>query len=328
MFLALGQTVTSILHDIVRRSPELADSTRDRYLRDLNAWIAFAGEDQTNWTRYKAQAFYDFMITKGLKPQSATRVMASISYASSWWAKLENNDRLHFVVIQMGKAKNKIPKHALTEDQTLALLATCMSDLSPINLRDFALMIVGLETGMRRMSLIGMRLEEIYDQPYPYVRVPAKGKDQELLAVPLSSTAATALQPWIQWLALRNITKGPIFRGMTRRLDRHGHWVYTANKKAISPAAIQNTLVKRSTAAKINHVHPHMFRHTFVTWRINAGLAPHEIASITGHRLSGLGAMAGYIDMTAIAQKARESTPTFISQIVSAFVNFARRTSS
>lgn len=303
----------SILHEIVERSPELAESTRDKYLRDLDAWITFAGAEPSGWTRERAQAFYAELLGR-MKPQSANRLMASVQYAARWYATNASRPELNFAVVPMSPvhAGDRAERHALEHEAAEAMLRKTFEDPTPLAIRDRALIVVGLETGMRLMSLRSMRLDGIHDRlGYPAALVQMKGQGKSEIPVPLSDTALKALDAWRQYL---KISRGPVFRGLTKRLGaREARW--TVNPTALSETAIQKIVAARSNAAGIGHVHPHMFRHTFVTWRASAGLAPHEVASITGHKIAGLGAIAGYLDMGAIARKVRESTPEWLRKM-------------
>lgn len=317
----------SLLHKIVAEAQDLAPSTRNKYMRDLNAWVEFAGAEPSGWTRDRAQEFYQHLITKGrLRPQSANRLMASVIYAAKWWAYRANNPGLDFGRVQQAKKANKIPKRALTDDDVRALLDTCVLT-SPPGLRDFALIVLGLETGMRIMSICGTKLEGIVDAPtgadfftavkagakikvpYPAIFAPEKGSNEELRAIPLSDTALHALKPWRAWLAQHRRVKGPVFRGLVSTLNGTG-----VRDTPLSSSMIRRILDERGVAAGIGHVNPHQFRHTFVTSR-SATLKPHEISAMTGHTI-GLGAMGGYMDLIAIGKAARESTPEWFSEYV------------
>jgi len=302
---------TSALHMIVASAPDLAPSTRDKYLRDLNTWITFAGEHPSGWTPAQAQAYYAHLLARGLRPQSANRLMSSVQYAAKWWSHQERKPELYFAQIRSSKPSNLIKQHALDEETAIQLLATC--DKSPPGLRDFALIVVGLETGMRRMSLAAMDLEQLGNKPYPLIKVPMKGTRDELVPVPLSDAALAALTPWSKYLGTR---RGPIFRPLQRRIGASGRFDYEILDRGLSPSAIQKMLATRAVAAKVDHVHPHMFRHTFITWRSKAGHAPHEIASITGHTVPGAGALGGYIDMEVIGERMRTSTPSWLTEII------------
>ncbi len=301
----------SELHKIVAEATNLAPSTQEKYLRDLNAWIAFAGAAPAGWTRQRAQDFYVHLTkTQKLRPQSANRLMASVAFASRWRAHLANQPELDFVKVMKGKGARKLPKHALEEAQARALLDTCALDTA-IGKRDFALMVLALETGMRVMSLVAARVDNISMgtkvRPFPAIAIIEKGSGGEPRDVPLSDTAVAALAPWRDFIRISCRTKGPMFQPIHRGIGSQP----VLSDRALSQSAIKLILSQRGVAAGIGHVNPHMFRHTFVTWRMAAGLAPHEVAAVTGHALN-LGALGGYIDERALGEKVRASTPPWL----------------
>lgn len=312
--------MTTVLHETIIKGRNIAPSTRERYVRDIDLWIAYAGEDPANWTRDRAQEFYDHLLqAQGLKPQSANRVMASLRYASKWWSHRLNRADLDFAQVQKASGRKPSKKNSLDQDSATRLLNACEAG-SPAGARDFALIVVGLETGMRRMSMTSMLIDQTFERPttlkYPHTMVIAKGTDGERVPVPLSDTAILSMYPWLSWLADNNIHTGPVFRGLDEIMQRSGRNKTTAKKIAISPSTIAKMLDRRCAQAGIAHVHPHLFRYTFVTWRFAAGLLPHEVAAVTGHTMSGMGALAGYIDMQAIAEKVRNSTPSWLRDLV------------
>ena len=308
------------LHDIVIQSHDLAPLTRTKYLRDLDTWVAFAGKDPHDWTRATAQRFYNSLLQR-MKPQSANRLFASVRYASSWWAKRENNPALDFAVIQQAtRQRNRAVRRALEPEEAQRLIATCNGS-TPIDLRDRALIVVGLETGMRRMSLGAMQIEQLKmaREGYPVALVPIKGSAGELYPVPLSDAAIAAITPWRDWLRSKRITKGPLFRTLPRKVDGRGKLTVDVGPGGLSSSAIYKMIATRADAAGIGHMHPHIFRHTFITWRMQAGLQPYQVATITGHKLAGLpgmGALGGYIDASRIANEARQSTPTWLNRLI------------
>lgn len=311
---------TSILHQIVKDSPRLAKTTREQYLRDLDSWIAFAGPSPTGWTRYRAQEFYMHLLGQ-MKPQSANGVMAGIAYASAWWARKEGRPELHFAIVEKAKSQGRATRRPLTHEQAIMLLATCQTR-SPRDLRDRAMIVVGLETGMRRMSLAGMRLDTIAlsAEGYPVAPVPIKGSGEDLYPVPLSDAVMIAIEPWRQWLRSQHKTKGPVFRPITKRIGPKGQIVYGVGDGALSQPAIYKTIAYRAAQAGLDGVYPHIFRHTFITWRAEAGMEPYQIAAITGHKIAGLpgvGALGGYINAARIGHDARSATPSWLIELLS-----------
>lgn len=326
----MNEQSKTLLHEIVEQSPELAPSTRDRYSRDLNAWVAYAGPYPDGWTRKRAQDFYRQLIIKGLRPQSANRVIASIRYAAKWWAIRENDPDLDFTIIQKHKKHEIIPKFALSADQAIQLIGGPPDPNLPSypeDLRNRMIFVVGLETGMRRMSLISMTLKHTLidgqsHTGYPVAMVLAKGRSDERVPVPLSDAAVAAIRPWRDWLTTqgygsRGPQTGPLVRALVKVRHNMGvHLEASQKEDGISPSALQKDIRARGQAIGIAGLHPHTFRRTFITWRSQAGLSPYEVAAITGHALKGLGAMGGYIDMIQIGGRVRNSTPEWLKQLM------------
>jgi site-specific recombinase XerD len=311
--------VTTLLHKIVESSPNLADVTRRKYLKDLDEWERYAGKEPSGWTRAKAQAFYRFLTEeKGLKPQSANRLMSSVRYAAKWWATDEGKPDLNFTVIRMAKPKLKNQRQSLSAEQAMALLEACRTGgkfQGPAELRDFVMIVVGLETGMRRMSLGGMMLSGFEAKHgYPAIKVPIKGHGDDLYPVPLSDTAKHALDCWVTWLKGQRVTSGYVFRRLTKRLATKG-LVWDVGD-SISERAIHQILVDRGQQAGLRTMHPHLLRHTFITWREMESIPEAHIAAMTGHIIAGLGEFGGYIDRAALGAKIRNTTPPWLADYV------------
>lgn len=305
------------LHEIVKGFRKINDNTRAAYLVDVDRFVAFAGADPRGWTPHVAQAFYDQLLTQ-MTPRSAKRVMAPIIRASTWRAKQAHDPSLHFAIIQTDRIDTSTDRHALTAEQAQKLLATCGSN-SPIDLRDRAMFIIGLETGMRRMSLVGMTLEGIHkcDDGYPVADVPIKGSGDKLYPVPMSDAAIAGLEPWRRWLRSQKITRGAVFRGLSKRIGPQGKIIYEACE-GLALVSINKIVEHRARQAGIDGCHPHIFRNTFITWRFQQGLSPYQIAAITGHKLTnlpGMSSMGTYIDAARIGDVARASTPEWISNL-------------
>lgn len=321
----------TILHQMVRSS-YLSDITKGHYLHSIDLWIAFAGPDEASWTNYRAQEFYASLLANGMRAQSANAAIAGVAYASRWRAKKAGDPSLNFFVIQTAKPGNRLVKQALDAHEAIKLLDTTKPYMAgvvtPIDIRDRAMIIVGLETGMRRMSMSGMLLEEINTKPYPCVRVPLKGHGKDLYQVPLTDLAYASLLEWLEWLRKtpsgQKIKTGPVFRQL--------HWRILKDKRvlAVKPAVqrqaevglsgsmIHKIVQQRAERAGLrDNIHPHLFRHSFATWREEMGMPPQQIASITGHAFN-LGALGGYMDRVKLGAIARESSPPWL-------VDWARR---
>jgi integrase len=312
----------SILDDILDRS-NFSPTTRKQYERVIGDWLEFAGAHPKGWTRLQAQGFYAELLSRGVKLRTASTYMASLRYVSKWFSVQHGGE--DFAIIQMQEAPvEKADRRALAQDEVEAMLATCEGKLPigkrPVDRRDRTMLIVGLETGMRTMSLAGMQIENISTKPYPCVKVPIKGKGgKATFEVPLSDTAMLALRDWNGWLRTQGVKDGPVFAKLTRSIQPNG-FIKHSPGSAISLVRIYQIIDERAEEAEIKHVHPHLLRNTFITWRLLAGLNAPQIASVTGHQLSSIAEFGGewknmtpYFDLKAIGETARQATPPWFA---------------
>ena len=318
----------TVLHEILERG-HFSPTTSAKYVRVIDEWVTFAGTDPSGWTRDRAQAFYDSLLTR-MQEDSANVRFASLRYVSKWFALKQSDPNRDFAVVQLKATRNAEPdeaRHALAPDDAIALIATCIEARTPIERRDRTILILGFETGMRRKSLAGATLEGYKSKgTYPTMLVPIKGPGGEAwFEVPLSDIAQLVVSDWVTWLRRQGVSKGsmfPRFKRTTRILGGRSpsrEIAYQVQLGAgMSDTAIYEVVTKRSREAGIKHVHPHLLRHSFITWRHQAGLDGPQIASITGHKVKSAqwGAVAGYLDPQALAATARNSTPDWLASFI------------
>ncbi|KKK74000.1 hypothetical protein LCGC14_2888140, partial [marine sediment metagenome] len=79
---------------------------------------------------------------------------------------------------------------------------------------------------------------------------------------------------------------------------------------ALSRQKIHAAIAARGKSAGIGHpVHPHLFRHTFVSWALAAGVPPQRVMQQSGHR--SLETLAGYVtDLQAVTDPVAAYLPT------------------
>lgn len=313
-----------VLDDILDRG-DFSPVTRTQYERVIGMWVTFAGATPAGWTRLTAQRFYDSLLAEGTKAKTANLYIASLRYVSKWYATQYGGEDFAVVQTRSSEALGELsaPRRALKPDEVRDLLETCEDSLIPIakrpvDRRDRALLITGLETGMRRISLAGMRLENIHKRPYPFATVPIKGRGgRATFDVPLSDTALLAISDWAGWLAGRGVKQGPVFPTLHAGLDKKGGRYFEPGLTSLSLMRIYDLVTARGKAAGLKHVHPHLMRHTFVTWRKAEGLDVLAIASITGHKLNTEAkGLSPYFDLKALGETARQSTPPWFAEYV------------
>jgi integrase len=273
------------LESIIDQSPKLGKHTKRAYRSVVREYLEFAGQHPSAWSGASAQAFYNKLLDR-MPAKSANVRFSGLRYVSKRRAQLNLDPLLDFAgVVEKATVRGGSPpdRRALTLQEAGRLLDVCRGP-RPLDLRDFALVSLGLKTGMRRFSMAGIQFEDFgrdRTRGYPFVEITLKGGNRH--QVPLAGIAVEAMTPWKRWLGRANIRSGALFRSLTRP----GLRGQVSVGDAISDQGVYKALRKRAAQAGIEGFSPHIFRHTFVTWAKSAGVPDHEIAAVTGHVLEG-----------------------------------------
>lgn len=272
----------------------LSPDAKRLYGAVVRDYQAFAGPNPQNWTQESAQAFYD-QLTKRVSIKSANLMIGVLRSVSRHLAATTRDDSFRFVeAIRKARYKRTIPKvKAFSAEEARRLLRACAGD-GPGDLRDRAIVILGLLTGMRRMSIAGINREDFGED---FVDITIKGSGRH--RVPLSQNVMRWVAPWANWLN----ENGAFFRRLSKpRLDDS----VTVGGR-LSREGVHYAIAERARAAGLNNFHPHVFRYTFVTLAKLQGAPNHVIASVTGHSLPGMSAMLDqvYTDATRLAADAQ-----------------------
>ncbi|MBK7823117.1 MAG: site-specific integrase [Tessaracoccus sp.] len=260
---------------LVQDARSLRDRTKRAYATGVRQWLEFAGHDPAGWTPVQAQAFYDHML-KRLSPATLNNVtVVGLQFA------FDRANTLYGIPNPIGAIDPAKPpvdrddvRRALTAPQVKALLAAC-AGTRLIDHRDHALVTLGLYTGMRAMSLAAVETwEPGDDDTYWLCRVPLKGG--ALYSVPVDARVRQALAPYAD-----AVSPGRLFQQIRPRVTPDGDT--TVPVGGLSEDGVYRALRTRGTAAGLTF-HPHLLRHTFVTWCRSGGVDELLIAAVTGHK--------------------------------------------
>lgn len=162
----------------------------------------------------------------------------------------------------------------LTDAELAALFKTCATR-SFLDLRDLAMMRILVDTGLRVSELCAICLDHV-DLKSHTIRIP-HGKGDTWRYCPYGAKAAKALDRFLLARAVyaedhqQLLTSPLLWFGQRGRLTRDG---------------VQQMLHRRSVAAGIVPVHPHLFRHTFIDRMNRTEMRDQHIRAITGHKSS------------------------------------------
>lgn len=288
--------MTIDLLKLVQDARSLRDRTKRAYATGVRQWLEFAGSDPAGWTPVQAQAFYDHML-KRLSPATLNNVtVVGLQFA------FDRANTLYGIpnpVSAIDPVKpppdHDVARRALTAPQVKALVAAC-AGTRLIDRRDHAIVTLGLYTGMRAMSLAAVETwEPGDDETYWLCRVPLKGG--ALYSVPVDARIRRALAPYAD-----DVPPGRLFQQIRPRVTPAGDT--TVPVGGLSEDGVYRALRTRGVAAGLTF-HPHLLRHTFVTWCRRAGVDEMLVAAVTGHKpRSNVQMLDTYTDKRQLARDA------------------------
>lgn len=271
------------LEQVILKSRGLRPRTRELYLRCVRAYLAFAGTSPKNWTTKSVQAWRDDMRARQMKAQSINVALNALRYAArhrsrrAFWHGNPTKfaDRVDTLPVNRVRDRAR-DTPALTYDQGRRLIAACRGE-RPRDLRDAALAVLSLRTGMLRFSICQIRLEDVGDETLTFTK---RGGERHTIRLDLATKQA--LTRWTRWLRSQGITQGSLFRSLGR-----GSGKRVPIGKALTPDGLYRALRQRAAQANIDDLNLYTFRKTFLDWAQKAGAKPHQIAAVTGGKANG-----------------------------------------
>jgi site-specific recombinase XerD len=177
------------------------------------------------------------------------------------------------------------PPPVLSEAELKRLMAVCAGDGFEAR-RDLAIIRVFVDTGARLAEVAGLRLNlddptaNDIDLELGLIRVIGKGSRER--PVPIGNKTIRALDRYL--------------RARRTHRDAHSSALWLGARGPMGPSGIQQMLRRRAGEARIDHLTPHMFRHTFAHQWLSGGGTEGDLMRIAGWRsremLSRYGASA------------------------------------
>lgn len=292
------------LEAFVTQSRRLAKGTRRNYLRGVQAWVDFAGTKVSHWTPKTARAFYDHML-ETTSSNAARQAVVAVRYVLSRVAKDYPGFESPMGSIELERVPESEAQRALDADEARALLKVCEgSDL--IARRDWAMVLIALSTGLRRAGLCDINLDRVRHDARSattYLKVILKGGNA--YEVPIAARIWSHVYGHYVSHLEQDVRGGPLFR-------RIGRVAVETNRRRVGDGltedGLYHALLRRAEAAKLADFHPHILRHTMITW-CRQGLPERGIESIpfekidivTGHKGGGGMAKRIYTDQFSVA---------------------------
>lgn len=159
----------------------------------------------------------------------------------------------------------------LSDEEVRALLGA-PDQTTTLGRRDYALLLLALQTGLRVSELVGLCGKDVVLDATPHVRCTGKGRKERV--TPLSKLTASALKSWTRENSSR--LDAPFFSGPRGAfLSRHAISAIVARHAA--------SAAQRCPTLKSKVVTPHTLRHTTAMRLLQTGTDSATIALWLGH---------------------------------------------
>jgi site-specific recombinase XerD len=274
------------------------ERTLQAYSETLNQLldVAKSAGFPTRLSGFRSEHVYAFMDAtrmRGVSSGTQHRRFRETRAFFSWCERMAYTLEHPFKGISNVRTGTKVIKPFTKSD--IDKLLKCCDPATEYGLRFRAIILLLLDTGMRRAELEGLDIDDVdLDLGRAFIR---HGKGRKQRVVPFSAEPARIIGEYIN--RYRTETSGPLFL----RIDR-GSGRSPFNKYHLG------TLFQRLGSEAGVHANPHRFRHTFATWAIQAGAREIDVQYLLGHSTAVMTRRyAATYDSTMAAERHQHFSP-------------------
>ena len=255
----------------------LAANSIAAYRRDLNKFAIFLGSTSLSAVDTETISSFESSLREiKLSVASINRIDSTLR---SFFKHLQMEYGLADPTVEIAPSKSvrRLPK-ALTINQIVSMIDAAYREGQPITLRDQAMLELLYSSGARVSELIGINLNDlsfIESSDGVITTLKLRGKGSKERIVPLGSFASKAIDNYLTRvrpdLAAKNAktTSSLFLNSRGSRISRQSAW--------------QMVIDAAEAAGVIDHVSPHVFRHSYATHLLDGGADIRVVQELLGH---------------------------------------------
>jgi integrase/recombinase XerC len=255
--------------DGLRTERRLSPHTSSSYGRDLESLLEYcATHGIESWDALDTQHLRSFAAQchrRGLAPRSIQRRLSAVRSLCRFLIREGELRSDPTADVQAPKARKRLP--TTLDADTMARLLEFRSD-DRLGVRDKAIMELFYSSGLRLAELLGLDLVDL-DLRDRTVRVMGKGRKVRI--VPVGRHAAEAIAKWLaERAALAAVDETAVFVGV--------------NGRRLGPRIVQRRIARWARLQGLpEHVHPHLFRHSFASHLLESSGDLRAVQELLGH---------------------------------------------
>jgi integrase/recombinase XerC len=254
--------------DVEGKSPR----TVRAYRETLSRFVRVLAEDGASTTASEIESAHVYTYLgryTHLRTETRHRYFREVRCFFNWLVAADYLERSPFRGMRNVRLPQRIVQPFSTQD-VATLLAACPA-ATPMGVRDRAILLTLLDTGIRCSELVQLNLEDL-DLADGRLRV-LHGKGNKQRVVPFAGHCRDALDLYI---AARAAAPGPLFLAASGEGSlRQG--------VALQPNGLKQLLRRLARVSGVSRVHAHRFRHTFATWAIQHDARELDVQYLLGH---------------------------------------------
>ncbi|NUR63748.1 MAG: site-specific integrase, partial [Catenulispora sp.] len=278
-FLALGESVLA-------RRRNLAEASRDRYRRDLAAYVALAEarglpvlSAPVETVAASALAFIAAPVQRspdspasapGPSTENRKRAALALVYRAAVASGILDADPLADIA-SARMSRRRSSARRLDLDDTAALLEAAAAVRAPARHRTRAVVAVLATTGMRTIEAVRAEVQHWHPADRARLDVLLKGGTPHAMFLP-----PDAAEPLSAYLARRAAVTGA-------RPKVHEPLFATRSGGRMAERDVRRTVARIAVAAGLGHLAPHALRASFLTNGHRAGFDVQDLADAVGH---------------------------------------------
>lgn len=255
------------------RACDRAERTIQGYLDDLRAFARWY--EQTNGETFSAERltpadvreYRQWLVSRDAAPASVNRRLAALRAFAQW----SRGEALDVRGVEEQKLAprwlDRREQFALVRESERALNAARTAAAKTQALRDRAILLLLLHSGLRIGELCALRLSDLELSERKGRLIVRAGKGAKRREIPLNGTARQGLRAWLEV-----------------RAEAAGEALFVGRRgDALTPAGVHRRLADLARRAGIEGLSPHTLRHTFAKNLVDAGVGLERVAALLGH---------------------------------------------
>lgn len=238
------------------------------YRRALHRFLNYARSSEVTNARFIVLNYLASL--NHLRPSSRNTFFRQTKGLFTWAIDMALIDSNPFDGLKNVRIPETI-KVPFTSVDLLKMLRTT-AGASDREIRDTAIIMCLIDTGLRLSEIVGVKYEDIdFDSCRITVKKAKGGNDR---VVPFASQCALAMR---RYLVIRSDASGPFFwKSNPTGSLMHG--------SALANAGVRSALMRVGEKAGVENVYPHRFRHSYATWAIRSNAREIDVQHLLGHR--------------------------------------------